>query len=116
MTKNNIIKCLLVCFIISLWIVNCSKDTTGPDDELKKIGWVIGNPADGYGSIFYTNDGGQNWVHQGDSLSIPEVSLGAVKAVDSLHAWIVGLPSDGYATILKTYDGGTNWEQIENYK
>ncbi len=114
MVKNNIIKWLLVCFIISLLIVNCSKDTTGPDDELKKIGWIIGSPVDGYGSIFYTNDGGQNWVRQGDSLSIPNVLLHSVKAVDSLHAWIVGPPSDGYATILKTSDGGSTWKRIEN--
>ena len=114
MINNNIIKWLLVCFIISLVIVNCSKDTTGPDDEQKKIGWVIGDPTDGYGSIFYTNDGGQNWVRQGDSLSIPNVSLGAVKAVDSLHAWIVGPQADGYATILKTSNGGSTWERIEN--
>jgi len=115
MTKNNIIKCLLFSIIISFLVVNCSKDTTGPDDGLKKIGWVIGDPAVGYGSIFYTNDG-ENWVRQGDSLSIPDVSLSAVKAVDSLHAWIVGPQSDGYATILKTSNGGSNWERIENYK
>ncbi|MCK4359052.1 MAG: hypothetical protein KAW92_10000 [Candidatus Cloacimonetes bacterium] len=114
MIKNNIIKWLLVCFIISLWIVNCSKDTTGPDNEQKQIGWIVGSPLDGYGSIFYTNDGGQNWVRQGDSLSIPNVSLGAVKAVDSLHAWILGDQADEYATILKTSDGGSTWERIEN--
>ncbi len=114
MIKNNIIKCFLIAFIISLVIVNCSKDITGPDNELKKIGWIIGSPLDGYGSIFYTNDGGQNWVRQGDSLSIPNVSLDAIKAVDSLHAWIVGPPADGYATILKTSDGGSTWERIQN--
>lgn len=85
---------------------------TGGDDDQHQIGWAVGLPSDGYGTIIYTSDSGQTWTRQGDTLSIPNVDLNSVRAIDSLTAWVVGGSSDGYGTILKTTDGGNTWVRL----
>ena len=89
----------------------CDKSTS-PSNDTHHVGWVVGDPEGGYGSIFKTTNSGQTWVRQGVSLTIPNVHLRAVRAVDSLNVWVVGSIADGWATILRTTDGGKTWLRI----
>ncbi|MDY6915980.1 MAG: hypothetical protein SVM86_06670 [Candidatus Cloacimonadota bacterium] len=77
---------------------------------------MVGDPADGYGTIFYTKDGGQHWNRQADSLTVPNTSLLGVQDVDKYNVWIVGDMANGYATILRTTNGGLTWHRIDNYQ
>ena len=104
---------VLAVFILIFIIVSCSNDNTGPDnDQVKRYGWAVGNPIDGYGTIVHTRDEGESWLRQGDTLSIPNVMLHQIRALDSLRAWTVGGPSAGFGTILKTDDGGETWMRM----
>ena len=95
-----------------LFISSCCEKSTGPDEDKHHIGWIIGDPDNGYGTILKTMNSGQTWVRQGDTLTVPNIDLNAVRAVDSLTAWIVGGSAGGWATILKTTDGGQNWQRL----
>ena len=76
----------------TVWAVGAScADDTGPS----------------YGTILHTTDGGQTWVRQGSSSSIPDVYLGNVSAVNDQIVWVVGYSG----VVLKTSDGGNNWVQ-----
>ncbi len=110
--KSIIIICTILISV--LFISSCCEKSTGPDDDKHHIGWIVGNPDNEYGTIFKTTDSGQTWVRQGDTLTVPNIILHAVRAVDYLTAWIVGEAADGWATILKTTDGGQNWQRIGN--
>jgi photosystem II stability/assembly factor-like uncharacterized protein len=67
------------------------------------IGWIVANNTlDGYGVIYKTMDGGQNWERQGSTADIPDAPLYGVFAVDTRNVWIVGGNSDGYGLILRT--------------
>ncbi|MCD6329641.1 MAG: hypothetical protein J7M10_04695 [Candidatus Cloacimonetes bacterium] len=100
----------LILFIIS----TCCEKSTSPSNEKYHIGWVVGDSDNGYGTILKTANSGQTWVRQGDTLTVPNINLNAVRAVDSLTAWVVGGSADGWATILKTTNGGQNWQRIGN--
>ncbi|MBN2016540.1 MAG: hypothetical protein JW794_00145 [Candidatus Cloacimonetes bacterium] len=110
-------KIVLVIFSITITLIiisTCCEKSTSPSNDTKYVGWIVGTPGIGtkYGLIWKTTDSGENWLRQGDSLTVPLTELNAVKAVDSLTAWVVGGVSDGYATILNTVDGGNNWQRI----
>jgi photosystem II stability/assembly factor-like uncharacterized protein len=77
----------------------------------KAIGWAVGEPVDGYGTILHTADGGRNWERQGTSVDIPDVGLVGVSAVSARQAWAVGGADseNGYGVILHTKDGGESW-------
>ena len=100
--------------ITLIFISTCCEKSTSPSNDTDYIGWIVGSPGIGtkYGLIWKTTDSGENWIRQGDSLTIPLIDLNAVKAIDSLTAWVVGGVSDGYATILKTIDGGDTWQRM----
>lgn len=77
-------------------------------------GWVVGDAANGYGTILQTSDHGTTWQRQGDSATIPDVNLSGVSAADNRNVWVVGgsAPVDGgpgFGTILHTSDGGETW-------
>lgn len=74
-------------------------------------GWVVGNNADGYGTILHTTDSGSTWTRQGSAEEIPDVVLGGVCAVNTNIGWVVGDPNSGYGTILHTTDGGNTWKR-----
>ncbi len=107
----------LLFFALIAMIVSCSDSSTGNDDGAENFdptlyGWAVGDQTDGYGTIVHTTDGGDTWIRQGDSLSIPNVSLHQVRAIDTLNVWVVGGNADGHAVILKTTDGGTSWTNL----
>ncbi|MBS3768513.1 MAG: hypothetical protein KGY75_10400 [Candidatus Cloacimonetes bacterium] len=112
MKSKNLFPVILIIVYTFLLLGGCAQDTTSPVPEESKIGWIVGDPIDGYGTILYTKDGGQNWQRQGDSLSVPDCHLNTVRAVDSLNVWIVGDQLSGMGTILKTNDGGDNWQWL----
>lgn len=97
---------LLVGFVI--FVGGCGDDS----DEKVLSGWAVGVSVDGYGTIIHSKDGGVTWTRQGDALSVPDVNLVTVRAVDSLNVWAVGSNSDGYGTILKTTNGGKTWIRL----
>ena len=77
----------------------------------KKNGWIVGyklsrTPG---GLILHTNDGGETWDYQFQSL---EERLVAVDFSDSLHGWALGVnetASDSNGIILYTRNSGKNW-------
>lgn len=73
------------------------------------VGWIVGDPSDGYGVILHTTNGGKNWTRQGSPITIPNVILNDILAIDACRAWAVGDVSDNYAVILRTTDGGKTW-------
>lgn len=75
------------------------------------VGWVTGVPADGYGVILHTTDGGENWTRQGSPNTVPNVPLWDVRAIDAYNAWVVGNEDGNYAVILRTTDGGKTWNR-----
>ena len=82
-------------------------------DSLK--GWVGGDS----GSIFYTSDGGLNWIQQQTNTTNKIMRL---FFLDENRAWALAWADAGvgdslfYGTeILKTTDGGENWS-VEQYK
>ena len=73
------------------------------------VGWVVGTPDGGYGTIIHTRDGGQTWVRQGTASEIPNVPLNGVWAIDPNDVWVVGGNQGGYGVILRSVDGGQTW-------
>jgi|APFre7841882654_1041346.scaffolds.fasta_scaffold07834_3 photosystem II stability/assembly factor-like uncharacterized protein len=73
------------------------------------VGWITGFPADGYGVILHTTDGGENWTRQGSPNTIPNVELTDVRAIDAYSAWAVGGNDNHCGVILRTVDGGKTW-------
>jgi photosystem II stability/assembly factor-like uncharacterized protein len=78
-----------------------------------RYGWVVGDTANGYGTILHTTDYGDTWGRQGSSTTIPNVYLGGVSAADDRNVWVVGNAAadldQSYGTILHTTDGGQTW-------
>jgi len=93
-------------------VAACSTNPVGPTPPAAVCGWAVGFNEGGYALILHTIDGGTSWFRQGDTLSLPDVTLDAVRAVDSLHAWACGAPIDGYSTILSTSDAGATWTRM----
>ncbi len=89
----------------------CKTDDNPVTVEREKYAWVSGDmDSTGYGQIFFSADGGENWVRQGEgSQSLLEVDIHDIWAVDEQTVWAVGSRN----TILKTVDGGNNWVQVQ---
>lgn len=101
-------KNLFLILLAILLFSACKKDNDNPESN-EVIGWTAGDPIDGYGTILYTKDGGDNWVRQGNANQIPDIVIPDICAVSSSTAWACGDSIHGYGTILKTTDGGQNW-------
>ena len=82
--------------------------SAAPEGAKKAIGWAVGGPVDGYGTILHTVDGGQSWVRQGTPDEIPNGPLSGAAAVDAREAWVVGSDSAS-GVLLHTRDGGQHW-------
>ncbi len=100
-------------------IVSCADNGTGSDDNTfsgdeGKYGWLVGLSTNQYGSIFHTEDGGQTWERQGDTLTVPNTGFTSVQVYNPDVAMIAGNIADGYGTLLRTTDGGENWERIDS--
>jgi len=92
--------------------IDISESSEGSPKSLPvqgEVGWITGVPADGYGVILHTTDGGENWTRQGSPDTIPNVPLSDVRAIDAYSAWVVGNEDGNYAVILRTMDGGKTW-------
>lgn len=66
-------------------------------------GWLVGTK----GTIFETNDGGDNWGEKVIDLGDELISFSGV-SFSGQEGWIVGKPS----IMLHTDDGGENWSRI----
>jgi photosystem II stability/assembly factor-like uncharacterized protein len=93
----------------SINISELSQGSTMSPPVQGDVGWITGVPADGYGVILHTTDGGENWTRQGSPNTIPNVPLWDVRAIDAYSAWVVGNENGNYAVILRTTDGGKTW-------
>ena len=93
----------------SIDISESSEGSTMLPPAQGEVGWIIGVPANGYGVILHTTDGGENWTRQGSPNTIPNVPLSDVRAIDANTAWAVGNEDGNYAVILRTTDGGKTW-------
>lgn len=65
-------------------------------------GWVVGD----YGTILYTEDGGNTWELQESGITD---GLNGIFFFDEKRGWIVG----NGGTILSTANGGKRWERQE---
>lgn len=66
-------------------------------------GWIVGDK----GTIFYTDDGGENWSQQNSGTT---ETLRAIVS-SGYTTWACG----DHATLLKTRDNGQNWEKISTF-
>ncbi len=78
------------------------------------VGWAVGAPHDGYGTILHTTDSGDTWTRQGSAAQIPDGYMNGVFAIDNNNAWVVGCDSLSNGAILRTTDGGANWSRQTN--
>ena len=69
------------------------------------IGWAAGDDGSVF-SILYTDDGGENWVEQMNTISGVMFS---VQAVDNLIAVACGFDFINAPLMYRTDDGGTTW-------
>lgn len=104
---------ILLLFTIVSSLIQCNEDNDNDEPTYQLIGWTAGSAYDGYGTILYTEDGGQTWTRQGTPGVIPDVSIEFISAVSENLVWACGDSIDGKPTILKTTDGGKNWVRIE---
>ena len=86
----------------------CKKDD--PEPVKKKYVWAVGDAdSTDYALIYFSADGGENWVRQGEGqAAIKGIGIVDVWAVDENTVWAVA----GQNVILKTTDGGTNWFRV----
>ncbi len=94
--------------LVALLVCGCNKDNSEP--EVNKSVWAVGTKdANNYGTIYYSENGGQLWEKQGEGqAALLGIDLNDVWAVDENTVWIVGSPS----TVIKTNNGGVTWEVV----
>jgi len=105
-----------ILFLIGLifWavfiVISCKKDDTEPPPvDQTQIAWVVGQQDSNlYGNILYTEDGGETWERQGDSVLMSGIDLENLYVLDKKNVWIVGTNN----TLFKTTDGGKTWVQV----
>jgi photosystem II stability/assembly factor-like uncharacterized protein len=77
-------------------------DPIGPFNDVcftdANHGWVVGD----YGAVFYTSNGGVNWIEQDSGV---DSELFGVAFTDLNNGWAVG--EEG--TVISTIDGGATW-------
>lgn len=96
--------------LVLLFCSSCNKNNENPVSELL-TGWAAGDSNNGYSTIFFTQDGGTNWVRQGNASSLPDADLNDIRAIDKDNVWAIGAQEGGYAVILRTNDGGKTWQR-----
>ena len=86
----------------------CKKDN--PVVVKKKNVWAVGSAdSTNYALIYFSADGGENWMRQGEGqAALQGAYLNDVWAVDENVVWAIGENN----IILKTTDGGINWNRI----
>ncbi len=106
---------ILLSAVIILFIIiasSCRKADDNKDYTVGQYGWAVGSSAGNYGTIFYTTNGGNSWVRQGEQNSIPDCDLADVRAIDKNIIWIAGGIADNYGVILKSENGGKDWVRL----
>ncbi len=99
---------MLLILTSILFVGACKKNNDTP--ERKKYVWAVGSrDSTSYGMILFSNDGGDNWVRQGEgSPDLKNIDINDVWAIDENTVWAVG--TDNH--LLKTTDGGQNWKKV----
>ena len=102
---------LLVMAIILIIQIGCKDSNPVPEPVKKKYVWAVGNQdSTQYAQIFFSADGGENWVRQGNGQpSLKDIDLNDVWAVDDNTVWAVS----GQNVVLKTDDSGKNWYRVQ---
>ncbi len=105
---NRSLVIISVMIALTLLLSSCySKNDNVNQEEI--IGWAAGKASGGFGTIFYTKNGGLDWERQGDATMIPNANFNDIRAVDQYIAWAAGESEGGFPVILKTEDGGKTW-------
>ncbi len=101
----------ILMIMTGIIIDGCKKKENPVPAERKKYAWVAGEmDSTGYGMIFYSPDGGETWVRQGQgSAALKDINVKDIWAVDENNVWAVGSGN----VILKTLDGGQTWTRIQ---
>jgi len=78
--------------------------------DCNEIAWVVGNRDEtNHGSIFFTEDGGETWLNQGqNSEALLEVNVTDLAVVDVANVWAVCTDN----VIVRTTDGGNSWNKV----
>ncbi|MFI3190236.1 hypothetical protein BCS42_01535 [Crenothrix sp. D3] len=78
--------------------------------DCNEIAWVVGNRDEtNHGSIFFTEDGGETWLNQGqNSEALLEVNVTDLAVVDVANVWAVCTDN----VIVRTIDGGNSWNKV----
>ncbi len=88
-------------------------------EETGFTGWVVGDQADGYGTILKTLDDGFSWYRQGTISQMPGVNFRAVSCISASEVFVAGDtmpygPGGKYSlgTLFYTSDGGISWNRL----
>lgn len=108
MNKLNASAIFILILLITTFITGCKKDNDDP--EVKKSVWAVGDlDTNNYGTIYFSGDGGQLWIRQGEGQNaLLGLVLSDVWAVDDKTVYAVGSPG----TLIKTINGGDTWEKV----
>ncbi len=96
-------------------INNSTSSVSLESPEILQTGWVIGFDENNTAVILHTDNGGKEWVVQGDNTQWIGCNGYDISAVDNETAWaaLAGKSLDGIGKILHTTNGGVTWsEQI----
>lgn len=117
MNTENVMKPIILILVILIsfsfaqqpWELITKSEIYGDAENLffldENSGWLVG--VDGV--IFYTSNGGAEWIVQRDTAT-GQSTLKDIYFIDATHGWACG--NDG--TVLITTDGGSNWTQSAN--
>lgn len=105
----SIISVVLFCTLITL--LGCKKSNDNTPPLKKKYVWAVGNlDSTNYALIYFSADGGENWIRQGEGqAALKGAILNDVWAIDENTVWVVAAQN----VILKTTDGGKNWFRVQ---
>lgn len=87
------ISIILLCILAIQ--VGCKKDNDDP--VKKKYVWAVGHAdSTNYALIYFSDNGGENWVRQGEGqAALKDINIYDVWAVDENTVWAVGGHEDG---------------------
>ena len=110
-TQKTIWFLLAMSFLGITIVFNGCKNDDDPEPETPKHVWAVGDSdASNYALIYYSANGGETWIRQGEGqAALKDLLLTDVWAVDENVVWAVAQ----HNVILKTTDGGKNWMRIQ---
>jgi len=106
-----LVKLCVFSSLLVFLVFGCTEDCVCPDDDtVKYYGWTVGLDDSSYGVVLHTQDGGETWTRQGDSLLFAGVHIEDICVIDKNNLIVAGtLQQNGVYGVFKSEDGGNTW-------